>query len=191
MEIVSSRSCWRNWNGQATLNEAKGGSVHYFSGCPRGLVGHPPMPLSPVPPPWSRIHEAEGNWTCLRHAIELLEARLVAKPDELETVIHLGFTLWYEVTEGQLPVDDYARRFLELYRRYADTFSEKADFCHVFGLAIKLDWYFFPGTTEAEGHRLMSQAAALDPMWAQLYEADADLSRLRGRGILAAYYNVK
>jgi hypothetical protein len=77
---------------------------------------------------------------------------------------------------------------MDLFRHYRDPLAQDADFCWAFGLGMSLFWYDFPGATEEEGNRLLEHARRLDPMWDQL-ERGGDLSRLKGRGIFAAYYN--
>jgi hypothetical protein len=129
-------------------------------------------------------------------AIDALEARLAIDPEDHEAVRRLGFNLWYAVVEQmrmgkELPVEDYARRFMELYRQYADQLADDADFCWAFGLGMELFWFELPGATEEEGTRLLDRARATDPFWERFGQGVGhDTSRLRNRGIFAAYYNV-
>lgn len=148
-----------------------------------------------APPSWSTIHGLE-----LREeypaVIDALEARLAANPAETEAVIRLGFNLWYAVVEQmrmgkELPVERYADRFMGLFHLYSDKLADNADFCWAFGLGMNLFWFDFPGATEQEGNRLLERARHIDPFWARLHEPGSDLSRLRERGIFAAYYNVR
>lgn len=146
------------------------------------------------PPPWSHIHDLEVRYE-YPAAIDALEARLAAEPNDREAVVRLGFNLWYAVVEAcpmgkHLPVERYAQRFMELFRDYAARFSDDADFCWAFGLGMSLFWFDFPGATEVEGHRLLNRAKELDPFWSRIHDEGADLSRLRNRGIFAAYYRV-
>ena len=145
-------------------------------------------------PSWPHIHELEVRED-YPAAIDALEARLAADPADYEAVRRLGFNLWYAVVEQmrmgkELPVGDYARRFMELYRRYATELAKDADFCWAFGLGMSLFWFNFPGASEEEGNQLLDRARQLDAMWARLYEQGTDLSRLQHRGIFAKYYNV-
>ena len=145
------------------------------------------------PPSWPHIHDLEVRED-YPAAIDALEARLATNPEDHEAVRRLGFNLWYAVIEQTrmrkvLPLEEYARRFMELYRAYADQLTDDADFCWAFGLGMSMFWYNFPGATEEEGNGLLQRARSLDPIWAHL-EGGTDLSRLKGRGIFAAYYNV-
>ena len=147
-------------------------------------------------PSWPHIHDLEVHED-YPAAIDALEARLAAHPTEYEAVRRLGFNLCYAVVEQMrmgkaLPVQDYATRFMELFRQYADQLADDADFCWAFGLGMSLFWHDFPGATEEEGHRLLDRARSLDPFWAHVHEPDAqrDLSRLQNRGIFSAYYHV-
>lgn len=128
-------------------------------------------------------------------AIDALETRLAINAEDYEAVRRLGFNLWYAMVEQMrmgmdLPVEDYARRFMQLYREYETKLAEDADFCWAFGLGMSMFWFNFTGATEEKGNRLLERARRLDPVWERLHENDADLSRLKGRGIFAAYYDV-
>lgn len=148
------------------------------------------------PPSWLHIHELE---VCEDYpaVMDALEARLAADPADYEAVRRLGFNLWYAVIEQrrmgkELPVEQYASRFMELYREYAQRLVNDADFCWAFGLGISMFWYKFPGATEDEGKGLLERARALDPFWKRFGQpgVEQDMSRLRNRGIFAAYYHV-
>jgi hypothetical protein len=148
------------------------------------------------PPSWPRIHEFEVRED-YPAAIDALEARLAADPLDPEAVRRLGFNLWYAVVEQRrmgkdLPVEEYATRFMQLYRQYAHALADDADFCWAFGLGMSLFWHDFPGATEEEGNRLLDRARLLEPFWRSLGQPniEQDMSRLRDRGIFAAYYNV-
>ena len=152
------------------------------------------MPHLGDQPSWPHVHDLEVRED-YPSAIDALEARLAIDPDDHEAVRRLGFNLWYAVIEQmrmgkELPVEEYARRFMDLYRAYASRLAGDADFCWAFGLGMSMFWYNFPGATEEEGNRLLERARQLDPMWASLHEHGTDLSRLRGRGIFQSYYNV-
>ena len=146
---------------------------------------------------WSEIHELEVRED-YPAAIDVLEERLRADPDDREAVIRLGFNLWIATTEAMrmqksLPTELYAARFVELFRQYRSRLETNADFCWAFGLGISLDWFDFPGTDQALGNALMERARELDPFWRRIYQADgqAELAeRFRGRGIFASYYGV-
>ena len=145
-------------------------------------------------PSWAYIHQLEIR-EAYPEVIDVLEGRLMHDPADAEAVIRLGFNLWFAVVENlrmgkRLPVHQYAQRFMDLFRRHAARMSENADFCWAFGLGMSLFWFEFPGGTEEEGIRLLRRARDLDPMWDRLYEHGTDLSRLKGRGIFEAYYNV-
>ncbi len=143
-----------------------------------------------------QIHELEVSHT-YPEAIDALEARLQAIPDEAETIIRLGFNLWYVVVEAdamnlQLPIEIYAIRFVELLRQYEPVLSDNADFCWAFGLGIELFWYNFPAVTEDEGKALTARAGELDGFWASFRDStitqERIAKRLTGRGILSKYY---
>ena len=143
---------------------------------------------------WQHIHDLEME-EVYPDAIDALEARLASDPEDVEAVIRLGFNLWFAV-EGDLrmrmnlPVEQYAARFMELLQLHAERLKDNADFCWAFGLGISLFWYFIPGSTEEQGKQLLQHARELDPLWANLFEPGSDLSRLKGRGIFERYYNV-
>ena len=103
---------------------------------------------------------------------------------------------WMRVGVSESLGEQYAQRFMALFARYKETQIDNAEFCHWFGLGMHLFWYFFPGATEEMGGKLMKRAGRLDSFWARfLTQADRVsqdelAARLRGRGILAAYYAV-
>jgi hypothetical protein len=154
------------------------------------------MTTTSIPPPsWETISTLELAEK-FPEAIEAIEKRLAADPSEAEAVIRLGFNLWYAVAEGGRlspsgGYEQFAPRFVTLYRTYSNRFADNADFCWFFGLGMSLFWFYFPDTTEDDGKRLLEHARSLDPMWRHLWDPGVDLSRLRGRGILAAYYTVE
>jgi hypothetical protein len=156
-------------------------------------------PSAPVS--WPEIHDLEVREE-YPAAIDALEARLAADPEDREAVRRLGFNLWYAVAEEgrirhPIPAKEYATRFVALYRQYADRLADDADFCWAFGLGLSLFPFHFSGATDAagqrlietEGNQLLDRARSLAPMWAELPRG-ADLSPLKGRGIFASYYNV-
>jgi len=60
-------------------------------------------------------------------AINELEAHLEENPSDPETVIRLGFNLWYAVSENDrigknLPTENYASRFMALFHTYRERF---------------------------------------------------------------------
>lgn len=147
------------------------------------------MPLS-----LQQIHELEVAEE-YPAVIDALEERLRVDPTDVETVIRLGFNLWYAAHEHirmgkKLPVEEYARRFMELFEQYRATLIDNADFCWVFGLGMYLFWFEFPGATEELGASLMERACKLDKFWVNP-DADAEekMRRFKGRGIFASYYN--
>jgi len=145
-------------------------------------------------PSWHEIQELETS-EAYPEAIDALEERLASNPEETEAVIRLGFNLWYAVAEGtrlgrNKRFGDYPERFTVLLERYGEKFRDVADFCWAYGLGIQLFWFHFPRMTEEQGNELLNRARALDPFWASLFRPGADLSRLKGRGIFARYYNV-
>ena len=150
---------------------------------------------------WREIHDLEVGEE-YPEAIDALEARIAANPQDAEAVRRLGFNLWYAIAEegricNPIPVKEYATRFMTLCRQYADQLSEDADFCWAFGLGLSLFPFYFSSAMdeagqrliEAEGNRLLDRARSLDPMWAELPHV-GNLSRLKGRGIFASYYHV-
>lgn len=132
-------------------------------------------------------------------AIDALEERLAADPTEQETVIRLGFNLWYAVAEAErmakrLPIERYAARFMALLRQYQGRFGQDADFCWAYGLGTSLFWFLFPGATEELGDGLLARAKEIDSFYASLLQAGNQAgiaARFRGRGILAHYYAVR
>jgi hypothetical protein len=131
-------------------------------------------------------------------AIDALEERLAAAPNDREVAIRLGFNLWYAVAEAQrmgkcLPVARYAARFMELLREYEPGLGGDADFCWAYGLGISLFWHRFPDATEELGEAMLARAKELDPFYASLFHEGAQRAiaeRFRGRGIFAHYYAV-
>jgi len=129
-------------------------------------------------------------------AIDALEERLRIHPSEAETVIRLGFNLWYAVAEDlrlglSLPVEEYAVRFMALLRHYESKFRDNADFCWAYGTGLSLFWFYFPLGTEEEGDRLLARAASLSPMWGALHTTASQeklCQHCAGRGIFASYY---
>ncbi len=146
----------------------------------------------------SQIHELEVNER-YPGAIKALEERLEAFPDETETVIRLGFNLWYAVVEAdrmaQLPVEEYSKCFVQLLRHYMPSLSDNADFCWAYGLGIELFWYHFPGGSEKEGIALTRRAGELDKFWKFFQDStitqEQIAQHLAGRGILGEYYAVE
>jgi hypothetical protein len=131
--------------------------------------------------------------------IDSLEERLKKDPSDIETVIRLGFNLWYAAHENQrmqkqLPEGKYRKRFMELLRIYKRSLWNNPDFCWAYGLGLALFWYEFPDASEKIGKELINQACKLDPFWAAVKNQNATLAemkkRLKGRGIFEVYYNL-
>lgn len=157
------------------------------------------------------IHELEVSET-YPEAIDALEQRLAANPDEEETVVRLGFNLWLIAEEGcridpTLPSEEYAERFMQLFGDYRHKLKGSADFCFAFGLGISLFWWLFPAATERQGKALLRSAARLDPLYKRMitpttwfakwryfsgrHPTQPELARrFSGRGVLAKYYGV-
>lgn len=165
------------------------------------------------------IHELEMNER-YPDAIEALEERLENDPHDAETIIRLGFNLWYAAEEADrmsvsLPQQEYYSRVIELLEEYKSELGDNADFCHAFGLGISLFPYYFPGGSQELGDSLLSRAAELDDFYASFmrqasrgyylvprfvrrllgidwveHNCRRTADRFRGCGILAAYYNV-
>ena len=166
-----------------------------------------------------QIHELEINER-YPDAIDALEERLDKDPHDPETIIRLGFNLWYAAEEADrmgisLPEQEYYERVMELLEEYKSELHDNADFCHAFGLGISLFPYYFPGGSQELGDSLLSRAAELDdfyasfmrqaPRWYNLVPRFVrrllgtdwvernnrrTADRFRGRGIFAAYYNI-
>lgn len=124
--------------------------------------------------------------------IDALEERLRAHPSDRETVVRLGFNLWYAVVEvirmqKPLPIEHYAVRFMELFHKYRSHFETDADFCWAFGLGMSLFPLEFPGADETLGEALLERAREQDPFWRRM-QHDEMIERFRGRGIFAKYY---
>lgn len=159
----------------------------------------------------AEIHELEVTES-YPAAIDALEERLKTHPAEEETVVRLGFNCWLVAEEGEridptLSTEQYAERFMELFRTYKDTFSESADFCFAFGLGMSLFWYLYPGATERQGKALLKRASKLDSFYKTIITPISTFARWRyrtgrhasqealarrfsGRGVLAKYYAV-
>jgi hypothetical protein len=129
-------------------------------------------------------------------AIDELELRLKENPNEVETIIRLGFNLWYAVVENEcmkknLPVKQYASRFMDLFHQHYDTLKNNADFCWAFGQGIDMFWFYFSGATKKMGQSLIDNACRLDNFYERFFK---DLppyeivERFKGRGILDKYY---
>jgi len=132
-------------------------------------------------------------------AIDALEELVRSDPSDAEAVIRLGFNLWYVVAEAErlqasLPTQHYASRFMELFRQHRDALADNPDFCWAFGQGMNMFWWAFPGATEQLGKSLIDTACRLDGFWSRFWtdltEAEG-AGRLRGRGILQRYYNVR
>jgi hypothetical protein len=150
------------------------------------------------PPTWHQIHQLEIRED-YPAAVEALEERVRADPNETETVIRLGFNLWYATAEearlrNGIPIEEYAARFMALLRAYGESLGDNADFCWAFGLGIHLFWHMFPGATAEMGRSLLQRAAQLDEFWRQFSEgeipAEECAKRFADRGIFASYYAV-
>jgi hypothetical protein len=142
-----------------------------------------------------QIHELEVEED-YPAAIDALEERLAAAPNDREVLIRLGFNLWYAVVEAdrmakRLPVGRYAARFMALFREHEPRLGDDADFCWAYGLGLSMFWYEFPGATEELGDAMLARAKELDPFYENLLcegSQEATAERFRGRGILASYY---
>ncbi len=150
------------------------------------IAGRNAMPL-----PLDKIHEIEVRED-YPAAIDALEARLQADPSEKETVIRLGFNLWYAAHEEArlrkgLPTERYGRRFMDLFREYRAELQDDADVCWAFGLGISLFWHEFPGADEPLGKALLARAKSLDCFYCRMKQEEMSV-RFRGRGIFASYY---
>jgi hypothetical protein len=129
-------------------------------------------------------------------AINELELRLKENPNEVETIIRLGFNLWYAVVENDsmeknLPVKQYASRFMALFYQYQDTLKNSADFCWVFGQGIQMFWFYFPGATEMLGQLLIDNACRLDNFYKHFWKNLPHCliaERFKGRSIFDKYY---
>jgi hypothetical protein len=79
------------------------------------MVRRSTMPLS-----WKQIHSLEVHED-YPAAIDALEDRLRKHPLETETIVRRGFNLWYATHEEArmgkgLPTEQYANRFMQLFR---------------------------------------------------------------------------
>lgn len=154
-------------------------------------------------------------------AIQALEERLKENPHDGETITRLGFNLWYAAEESDrmgiyLPVDDYFARVMELLDKYRSECGDNADFCWAIGLGISLFHYYFPSGTQELGDSLLAKARRLDPFYARFMKnrprwyfkipkfirrlihgrqerriMQDTVTRFRGRGIFAKYYNIE
>ena len=130
--------------------------------------------------------------------IDALEERLQTHSHEAETIIRLGFNLWYAVVENlrmgmDLPTEDYSERFMVLFKQYKTKLHDESDFCWAFGLGISLFAYMFPGANEQMGDKLLERAKTLDSFYSSFYSPEGEKEikkRFSGRGIFANYYNV-
>jgi len=129
-------------------------------------------------------------------AIDALEERIKAYPNESETVIRLGFNLWYAVVENErlaknLLVEKYATRFTELYKTTREAFIENTDYCWAYGLGLSMFWYHFPNTTEEEGKALLNRAKEKDIFWARFMQQSNFYERLLQRFASSIYWWIK
>jgi len=154
------------------------------------VVGSPFMLMS-----LDNIHKLEFSED-YPAVIDELELRLKANPNEIETIVRLGFNLWYAVVENDflkknLPVEQYASRFMALFNQYHDDLKDNADFCWVFGQGIQMFWFFFPGADEKMGQSLIDNACRLDDFykrfWKDIPHSEV-VERFKGRGIFEKYY---
>ncbi len=154
------------------------------------MVGSPYMSMS-----LDQIHNLEFSED-YPAAIDELESRLKENPNEVETIVRLGFNLWYAVVENDclkknLPVQQYASRFMALFSQYHDTLKDNADFCWVFGQGIQMFWFFFPGAYEKMGQSLIDKACSLDDFYRRFWKGMTHtelVERFKGRGIFERYY---
>lgn len=141
------------------------------------------------------IHKLEVAET-YPNAIDQLEKRIAEGYTDSETVIRLGFNLWYAVAEESrlklpIPSEAYRSRFVGLWQDYQSRLNDDPDFCWAFGLGVSLFAHEFDSISEAEGDELLARAAQLDPFYRGQFDS-ADLSvRFTGRGIFESYYNTK
>lgn len=146
-----------------------------------------------TPATWEEIHQLEmlEDYPAV---IDALENRLAADSGDHEAVIRLGFNLWIAGTEAlrtrdPLPEEQCALRFMELFLKYGDSLHGNADFCHVYGLALSIDGWSFPGGDQKLGEVLLQRAAELDPFYVRLGQ-DEMTARFAGRGVFALYYGI-
>lgn len=143
----------------------------------------------------SEIHELEVTET-YPGAIDELEKRIAEGYSDSETVIRLGFNLWYAVAEEyrlklSIPGEAYRTRFVNLWRDFQGRMGDEPDFCWAFGLGASLFAHDFDGISEADGNRLLERAGQLDPFYAGELDTAGLSARFTGRGILESYYNTK
>lgn len=158
-------------------------------------------------PSWEQINEFEiaEDYPA---AIDTLESRLKADPNDKEAVNRLGFNYWLAIAEGQrlslnVAVSQYAERFLELLNNYESTLGGDPDFCWAYGLPLSMNYYDFArdgqDVKELEalqllGEQLLKNAAALDPFYEKFQRGDITqeeiAKRFSGRGCFANYFNV-
>ena len=152
-------------------------------------------------PTWEEIREMELRRDYCA-AIAALETRLASSAGYgEEAVIRLGFNLWLAVVyamerdEYGEPYAGYARRFVELLRKYEEQLHDNADFCWAFGQGIEMFWPEFPGTTREEGAALIKRAESLDSFWARFWTGGISREereeKFRGRGVFEGYYGYR
>lgn len=140
-----------------------------------------------MPTKLEEIHELEVN-ECYPEVIEALEERVSADFEDWESVIRLGFNLWYAIVENDrlqlnLPVEKYAPRFMDLLHEYTPKMSDNADFCWAYGLGLDLFPHLFPDATPELGKELMKRAREIDSFYAAFGDQPSIQKRFGGRGI--------
>lgn len=105
----------------------------------------------------NQIHQLEVSES-YPAAVDVLEQRLAQNPEE--TVIRLAFNYWLlaektSMVQSTLAAEVYAKRFMDLYKKYESQFFKSADFMFAVGLGLSLYWYMFPGATEQLGKNLL------------------------------------
>ncbi len=142
--------------------------------------------------PLKEIHQLEVTES-YPAAIDELEKRIAQGHDDSETVIRLGFNLWYAVAEHlrlnrDIPTDRYRTRFVEIFRAQVAFLQDDPEFCWAFGLGFSLFAHEFEGVSESDGKALLDHAAVLDPFFASSLDGEELSRRFNGRGIFESYY---
>jgi hypothetical protein len=102
-----------------------------------------------------------------------------------------------------LPIEQYANRFMELLDEYRSKLQDNADFCFSYGLGLSSNYYYFVKNAsdkkelkkcEKLGKDLLKRASKIDNFYKKVIKGRVSQEELRerftGRGCFENYYNV-
>lgn len=156
---------------------------------------------------WDKIYYLEINEK-YPEAINAIEDKLKETPGNAETVIRLGFNLWFAIVEDDrmklnLPIEQYANRFMELLNEYRSKLQDNADFCFSYGLGLSSDYYRFVKNAndikelkkcEKLGKDILKRASKIDSFYKKVIKGKVSKDELsehfKGRGCFERYFNI-